>query len=84
MPLLICFGFDNYVHAQMVDTRLFFLGRVGPGNEASRLFANGRNGGYLLWLETHARATKLLEGEEQCAIEVELDCLIQEFESCVD
>ena len=34
MPLLIRFGLDNYAHAQTVDTRLFFLGRVGPGNEA--------------------------------------------------
>ena len=25
---------DNYAHAQTVDTRPFFLGRVGPGNEA--------------------------------------------------
>jgi len=30
----------------------------------------------------HARAAKLLEGEEQCMIEVELRCLIEE--SCVD
>ena len=34
MPLLICFGLDNYAHAQTVDTRPFFLGGVGPGNEA--------------------------------------------------
>jgi len=36
------------------------------------------------WLETHARAIKPLEGEEQeqCTIEVELHCLIQE--SCAD
>jgi len=45
-------------------------------------FCKRRNGGYLLWLETHARAIKPLEGEEQCAIEVELHCLIQE--SCAD
>ena len=31
MPLLICLGIDNYVHVQTVDTRPFFLGRVGPG-----------------------------------------------------
>ena len=37
-----------------------------------------QNGSYLLWLETHARAINPLEGEEQCAIEVELHCLIQE------
>jgi len=35
MPLLICLGLDNYAHAQTVDTRPFFLGRVGPGNEAN-------------------------------------------------
>ena len=35
MPLLIRFGLDNYAHAQTVDTRPFFLGRVGPGNEAT-------------------------------------------------
>jgi len=34
MPLLIRFGLDNYAHAQTVDTRPFFVGRVGPGNEA--------------------------------------------------
>ena len=34
-------------------------------------FGNSRNGGYLLWLEMHARAIKPLEGEEQCAIEVQ-------------
>ena len=34
MPLLICLGIDNYAHAQTVDTRPFFLGWVGPGNEA--------------------------------------------------
>ena len=45
-------------------------------------FAIGRNGGYLLWLETHARAAKPLEGEEQCTVEVELVCLIKG--SCVD
>ena len=28
-------GIDNYAHAQTVDTRPFFLGWVGPGNEAS-------------------------------------------------
>ena len=35
MPLLIRPGLDNYAHAQTVDTRPFFLGRVGPGNEAT-------------------------------------------------
>ena len=34
MPLLICLGLDNYAHAQRVDTRPFFLGRVWPGSEA--------------------------------------------------
>ena len=28
MPRLICFGLDNYAHAQTVDTRPFFLGRL--------------------------------------------------------
>jgi len=37
MPLLVRFGLDNYTHAQTVDTRPFFLGRVGPGNEASTI-----------------------------------------------
>jgi len=46
------------------------------------VFVNGRNGGYLLWHETHARAIKPLKSEEQCAIKVELHCLIQE--SCAD
>jgi len=32
--VIICLGLDNYAHAQTVDTRHFFLGRVGPGNEA--------------------------------------------------
>ena len=34
MPLLIRFGLDNYAHARTVDTRPFFFGQVGPGNEA--------------------------------------------------
>ena len=34
MPFPICLGIDNYAHAQTVDTRPFFLGRVEPGNEA--------------------------------------------------
>jgi len=34
MPLRIRFGLDHYAQAQTVDTRPFFLGRVGPGNEA--------------------------------------------------
>ena len=38
MHLLICLGIDNYAHAQTVDTRPFFLGRVGPGNEASFIY----------------------------------------------
>ena len=33
-PLIICLGLDNYAHVQTVDTRPFFLGRVGPGSEA--------------------------------------------------
>ena len=32
--VIICLGLDNYAHAQTVDTRPFFLGQVGPGNEA--------------------------------------------------
>jgi len=39
MPLLIRFGLDNYAHAQTVDTRPFFLGRVGPGNEVEARLA---------------------------------------------
>ena len=35
--VITVFGLDNYAHAQTVDTRPFFLGRVGPGNEASSL-----------------------------------------------
>ena len=34
MPLLIRLGLDNYAHARTVDTRPFFFGEVGPGNEA--------------------------------------------------
>jgi len=34
MPLLICLGIDNYAHVQTVNTRPFFFGWVGPGNEA--------------------------------------------------
>jgi len=37
MPLLICLGIDNYAYAQTVDTRPFFLGRVGPENEAKSI-----------------------------------------------
>ena len=45
MPLLLCFSLDNYAHAQTVDTRPFFLGRVGPGNEAREYhFENGISG----------------------------------------
>jgi len=40
MPLSLCLAVDNYAHAQTVDTRPFFLGRFGPGNEASRTSAN--------------------------------------------
>ena len=29
-----CLGIDNYTHPHTVDTRLFFLGWVRPGNEA--------------------------------------------------
>jgi len=36
MPLLICLGIDNYVRAQTVDARPFFLRQVRPGNKASR------------------------------------------------
>jgi len=36
MPLLVRFGLDNYAHAQTVDTRPFFLGRVGPGRAWER------------------------------------------------
>ena len=40
MPLPIRLGLDNYAHARTVDTRPFFLGRVGPGNEASIYFTS--------------------------------------------
>ena len=42
--VIICLGLDNYAHAQTVDTRPFFLGRVGPGNEATHRAIEGSVG----------------------------------------
>jgi len=39
MPLPIRLGLDNYAHARTVDTRPFFFGQVGPGNEANFTFS---------------------------------------------